>query len=89
MNIKTPCTCGSAGPASLTLAYYSVDGVVWTRAASFTDTSVPNFIGPFASNYNPNPQQSCSGSHGDQLVQHPVMHVRMADDGWLGGEVLL
>jgi hypothetical protein len=40
------------------LAYYSVDGVVWTRAASFADTSVPNFIGPFASNYNPNPSRA-------------------------------
>ena len=33
-------------------AYYSVDGVVWTQATSFTDTRVPTSIGPFAGNYN-------------------------------------
>jgi hypothetical protein len=33
-------------------AYYSVDGVVWTQATSFTDTRVPTLIGPFAGNYN-------------------------------------
>jgi len=33
-------------------AYYSVDGVVWTQASSFTDTRVPTSIGPFAGNYN-------------------------------------
>jgi hypothetical protein len=37
------------------IAYYSVDGVVWIQAASFTDTRVPTLIGPFASNYNPTP----------------------------------
>jgi hypothetical protein len=36
-------------------AYYSVDGVVWTQAASLVDTSVPTLIGPFAGNYNPAP----------------------------------
>jgi hypothetical protein len=36
-------------------AYYSVDGVVWTQATSFTDTRVPTSIGPFAGNYNSNP----------------------------------
>ena len=33
-------------------AYYSVDGVVWTQATSFTDTRVPTAIGLFAGNYN-------------------------------------
>jgi Beta xylosidase C-terminal Concanavalin A-like domain len=37
------------------LAYYSVDGVVWTQAAAFTDTRIPTLIGPFAGNYNPTP----------------------------------
>jgi hypothetical protein len=36
-------------------AYYSVDGVVWTQATSFSDTRVPTSIGPFASNYNSTP----------------------------------
>jgi hypothetical protein len=36
-------------------AYYSVDGVVWTQAATFVDTSVPTLIGPFAGNYSRTP----------------------------------
>ncbi len=36
-------------------AYYSVDGVVWTQAASFVDSSVPTLIGPFAGNYSRTP----------------------------------
>jgi hypothetical protein len=36
-------------------AYYSVDGVVWTQAASLADTSVPTLIGPFAGNYSRTP----------------------------------
>jgi hypothetical protein len=36
-------------------AYYSVDGVVWTQAASFADSSVPTLIGPFAGNYSRTP----------------------------------
>ena len=40
------------------IAYYSVDGVVWIQAASFTDTRVPTLIGPFASNYNPTPSRA-------------------------------
>lgn len=40
------------------IAYYSVDGVVWVQAASFTDTRVPSLIGPFASNYNPTPSRA-------------------------------
>jgi hypothetical protein len=39
-------------------AYYSVDGVVWTQTAGFTDTRVPTLIGPFAGNYNPNPARA-------------------------------
>jgi hypothetical protein len=40
------------------IAYYSVDGVVWTQAASFTDTRIPTLIGPFAGNYNPTPTRA-------------------------------
>jgi hypothetical protein len=40
---------------SVYVAYYSVDGVVWTQAASFTDAMTPASIGPFASNYNQTP----------------------------------
>ena len=36
-------------------AYYSVDGVVWTQAASFVDNSVPTLVGPFAGNYSRTP----------------------------------
>jgi Fn3 associated/Bacterial Ig-like domain (group 2) len=36
-------------------ALYSVDGVNWTQAASFTDTTAPTSIGLFASNYNDTP----------------------------------
>jgi len=35
--------------------YYSLDGNVWTLAASFRDTSVPTSVGPFAGNYNATP----------------------------------
>ena len=37
------------------VALYSVDGVNWTQAASFTDTTAPTSIGLFASNYNETP----------------------------------
>jgi hypothetical protein len=40
------------------IAYYSVDGVVWTQAASFTDIRVPALIGPFAGNYNRTPARA-------------------------------
>jgi hypothetical protein len=40
------------------VALYSVDGVSWTRAASFTDTKAPTAIGPFASNYNDTPAET-------------------------------
>jgi hypothetical protein len=40
------------------IAYYSVDGVVWTQAASFTYAKVPTLIGPFAGNYNPTPSRA-------------------------------
>jgi hypothetical protein len=37
------------------VALYSVDGVNWVQAASFTDTTTPTSIGLFASNYNDTP----------------------------------
>ena len=37
------------------VAYDSVDGVVWSQAATFHDSRVPASIGPFAANYNGNP----------------------------------
>jgi Fn3 associated/Bacterial Ig-like domain (group 2) len=37
------------------IALYSVDGINFTQAASFTDTAAPTAIGPFASNYNDTP----------------------------------
>lgn len=40
------------------VAYYSVDGVVWTEAASFTSTQVPTLVGPFAGNYNSVPAKA-------------------------------
>jgi len=40
------------------VAYYSVDGVVWTQAASFTDARIPALIGPFAGNYNGTPSRA-------------------------------
>ena len=40
------------------IAYYSVDGAVWTLAANFVDPSVPTLIGPFAGNYNSTPAKA-------------------------------
>jgi Beta xylosidase C-terminal Concanavalin A-like domain len=40
------------------IAYYSVDGNVWTQAVAFRDTKVPTSIGPFAGNYNPTPSRA-------------------------------
>jgi hypothetical protein len=40
------------------IAYYSIDGVVWTQTVGFTDTKVPTLIGPFAGNYNPIPAKA-------------------------------
>jgi hypothetical protein len=40
------------------IAYYSIDGVLWTQTASFTDIRVPTLIGLFASNYNPTPSRA-------------------------------
>jgi hypothetical protein len=40
------------------IAYYSVDGAVWTQAAGFADSRVPTLIGPFAGNYNPTPARA-------------------------------
>jgi hypothetical protein len=36
-------------------AMFSLDGVSWNQAASFTDTEATTGIGPFASNYNEDP----------------------------------
>jgi hypothetical protein len=40
------------------IAYYSVDGNVWTQAVAFRDTRVPTSIGPFAGNYNSTPAKA-------------------------------
>jgi regulation of enolase protein 1 (concanavalin A-like superfamily) len=37
------------------VAQYSVDGVSWAQAASFTYLDPATMIGPYASNYNENP----------------------------------
>jgi hypothetical protein len=37
------------------VAFYSVDGVNWTQATSFTDSKTSTSVGPFASNYNDTP----------------------------------
>jgi hypothetical protein len=37
------------------VAQYSVDGVSWMQAASFTDTEATTGVGPFASNHNEDP----------------------------------
>jgi hypothetical protein len=42
------------------IAYYSVDGMVWTEAASFTNTLAPTLVGPFAGNYNSVPARAVS-----------------------------
>jgi hypothetical protein len=36
-------------------AMFSLDGVSWNQAASFTDTEATTGVGPFASNYNQDP----------------------------------
>ena len=43
---------------SIYAAYYSVDGVVWTQATSFTYAVAPTLIGPFAGNYNSTPARA-------------------------------
>lgn len=40
------------------IAYYSVDGNVWTQAGSFTNSLAPTAVGPYASNYNANPARA-------------------------------
>ena len=40
------------------VALYSVDGISWTQAASFTYLSPSTAIGPFASNYNQDPAKA-------------------------------
>ena len=58
------------------IAYYSVDGVVWTQAASLTDTRVPDLDRSLCRQLQPHSCQSYSGRHGHQLVRHPVIYVR-------------
>jgi hypothetical protein len=41
-----------AKSGSAYVALYSIDGVSWAQAASFTNTKATTGIGPFASNYN-------------------------------------
>ena len=40
------------------IAYYSVDGVVWSSAASFAYPQIPTAIGPFAANRSGNPARA-------------------------------
>jgi Fn3 associated/Protein of unknown function (DUF1349) len=40
------------------VAYYSLDGVSWTQATTFSDSIATTAIGPFASNYNSNPAKA-------------------------------
>jgi hypothetical protein len=40
------------------VAQYSVDGVSWAQAASFTYLARAAMIGPYASNYNENPARA-------------------------------
>jgi hypothetical protein len=44
--------------ASTYSAYYSIDGVTWTPAITFTNPKIPTLIGPFASNYSPTPSKA-------------------------------
>jgi hypothetical protein len=37
------------------VAMYSIDGVNWQQAASFTSTAATTSVGPFASNYSSTP----------------------------------
>ncbi len=39
-------------------AYYSIDGVSWTNAMTFVDSTIPKLIGPFASNYSATPSKA-------------------------------
>ena len=52
---RNPMCLRLARAGSAYTAYYSVDGVVWTQAATFVDNSVPTLIGPFAGNYSRTP----------------------------------
>jgi hypothetical protein len=40
------------------VALYSIDGISFTQAGSFTDTAAPTAVGPFASNYNDTPSNA-------------------------------
>ena len=39
-------------------AFYSTDGQNWSQAVSFTDTTAPTAVGPFAANENDTPAQA-------------------------------
>ena len=54
-------------------AYYSVDGVVWTQATSFTDTQGTDCDWALCGQLQQHSRQSRSRGHGDQLVQRPVI----------------
>jgi hypothetical protein len=55
---QNPICLRLARQANTYTAYYSPDGVVWTQAATFNYTPVPNLIGPFAGNYSAIPAQA-------------------------------
>jgi Chitobiase/beta-hexosaminidase C-terminal domain/Bacterial Ig-like domain (group 2)/Beta xylosidase C-terminal Concanavalin A-like domain len=55
---QTPMYLRMARSGSAYIAYYSVDGMNWTQAASFTYSQVPTAIGPFAGNYSQAPEQA-------------------------------
>ena len=40
------------------VAFYSLDGINFTQAASFADSTPTTAIGPFAGNYNDNPSNA-------------------------------
>ena len=47
-----------AKTGSVYVAFYSLDGVSWTQATTFTNTQAAKWIGPFASNYNDTPAKA-------------------------------
>jgi hypothetical protein len=55
---RSPMYLRLARSKSAYTAYYSVDGVVWTQASTFTDNRVPTLIGPFAGNYSSVPARA-------------------------------
>jgi hypothetical protein len=55
---QNPICLRLARQANTYTAYYSPDGIVWTQAATFSYTPVPNLVGPFAGNYSAIPAQA-------------------------------